>query len=110
MRVTVIATGFDHIKTSDGGELKIAKDVPQPVHAPTQLASQAQAQAKSSTEEITAILDEVSAEKEEAVAVATVEKSAPEVKVEKIPSKATSKDTYKDYDDLFSAIRNRTKR
>ena len=110
MRVTVIATGFDHIRTSDGGELRVTKEI----EAPRQEATvKPAAQPSTPAKEIEAILDEVSKEAAEVVVEevpATAQKAAGAVKVETISTKPAPKDPYKDYDDLFSIIRNRTRK
>jgi cell division protein FtsZ len=99
MRITVIATGFDHIKTIGGQVLKIEKN------------EQSEASEKSAAKEIEAILDEVSKEQPEPIKEpeVPVKKATQEVKVETISSKKEANE-YQRYDDIFATIRNKTRR
>ena len=101
MRITVIATGFDHIKAPVTTTVIPEKKPEAPV-----------TQTPGITAEVETIINEIAKENEAAEAVVLEEpvKKIPEVKVETISSKKPEMDSYQDYDDLFSAIRNRTKR
>jgi len=106
MRVTIIATGFDRKPN------KVA--VPPTVAEKTEAAPAPEAKPENKINEI---LDEVvkeneaeSAENQSAPRKEEAAANSSETLVKKIPSRSSSQDTYKGYEDIFGAIRNRTKR
>jgi cell division protein FtsZ len=109
MRVTIIATGFSEPITGIRNKAKeVANEQPA---APVAESAPVAAKAPVAEDPINSVIAEVA---KEAVAQAPTAAPAPQVEkqqtvVNTIPSRATSQDTYKDYDDLFASIRKRTK-
>ena len=101
MRITVIATGFDHIKAPVTTTVQAPVAAPAPTAKPTEIEL-----------EVETIIDEIAKENEVKAEEREEEtsKTVPEIKVETIPSKKEETDSYQEYDDLFSAIRSKTKR
>ena len=117
MRVTIIATGFSDPILS-GGEAKrtlmntaptVRTEQPKEESAP-----EIKEEAPANDEALNAVIEEIANEaaaEEQPVYEPQVQKPVEkqETIVNTIPSRASSQDTYKDYDDLFSTIRRRTK-
>ena len=105
MRVTIIATGFSEPINKIAGKAKAAEAAP----APAQEAPAAPV----TPDPINSVIEQVAKEREaiQAKEEPVEEQPAPkqETIVNTIPSRMNSQDTYKDYDNLFSSIRRKTK-
>ncbi len=107
MRVTIIATGFSDPlnKLSEQNKFLHKENVPEQVATPTTQEAPVDEPAFS----INSVIEEVAKETEVNEVAQEPKSVAPETIVRTIPSRATAKETYSDYDDLFASIRRKNK-
>ena len=115
IRVTIIATGFSEPINKIAEKAKRdSQPAPAPVAAQAPVAPEASFNDEGISDNLTSVLEQVKAESEasyaeEPVAEPEVVVNRPETIVNSIPSRHSSQDTYKSYDNLFANIRKRTK-
>ena len=113
IRVTIIATGFSEPINKIAEKAK-REAQPAPVVEQAPVAPEAAYKEESYSDNLTSVLEQVKAESEatytrESVIEPEVVVNRPETIVNSIPSRHSSQDTYKSYDNLFANIKRRTK-
>ena len=105
MRVTIIATGFSEPINKIVGKAKIAE-----AQAPEKQEVTA-SESPIKEDPITSVIEEVAMQNATVAEEPIVQPrpQRPETIVEKIPSRISSQDTYRDYEDIFGSIKRRTK-